>query len=196
MADVVTAAILVMNLHAAIASSRLARSSEVQPAKVPGCEAPASCLPVRTTSRLPAPVAPHVSVFPVQIQEGQRVLLTTELNERLAQLASMHDGWDGAGSRRPLAAALATAEALGREILKQPTDELPNALNISAARDGSICFTVFGKKGREVELWAEGVPCRLAYLAVDGDEEVEGEVSTTEYAKLSAWLHHGAELPA
>ena len=119
--------------------------------------------------------------------------LERELERRVSELQGMKDGWDGEGSRRPLSGALATVPVLGRAILDQADEELPHALNISAARNGAVCFTLFGKAGREVELWMEEAPRRVSFLAFDGDEEFEGWIDAEEFSRVGAWLNGRAD---
>lgn len=122
-----------------------------------------------------------------------RTQLERELERRVSELRKMKDGWDGDGSRRPLSGALATVLVLGRAILDQTDEELPHALNISAARNGAVCFTLFGKDGREVELWMGEAPHHVSFLAFDGDEGFEGRIDVEEFSLVGAWLNGHAD---
>lgn len=108
---------------------------------------------------------------------------------RYSEMSRMEHGWDGPQSKAPSLPVLNMAYRLGKEILRQTRPPMKH-LNMSAGRDGSILFTLFGKNGREAELWVEDGAGEFRYVceAPELADDLEGSMPIGRFGIMSRWL--------
>jgi len=123
-----------------------------------------------------------------------RNLRLEELENRCTELRELRAGWNGRGSVAPPATVVANAQLLGREVVEHTVPSQPS-LNLGAADDGSLQFTVFGVGGRELELWLDESPGVFTYAAIDSETSSEGQLPIERYRDLVHWLNGSGALP-
>ncbi len=113
--------------------------------------------------------------------------LTRELFSRFEELHGLGAKWAGKFTA-PSRDAIVDALSLGLAVIDKckPT---PHALNITASRDGEVLFTLFGKGGREAELWVGAAgKAHFTYVLTHGDRTREGTLALIEFGRVAGWL--------
>jgi hypothetical protein len=93
------------------------------------------------------------------------------------------------GLLRVPATVWADVSRLGSRIIEE-TSPTPHAMNLTCADDGTALFTLFGRDGREAELWVGEEPSHaVGYVLSEPRTSLrEGIMPIAEYKRIARWL--------
>ena len=131
--------------------------------------------------------SPLASRPPQNPETRQREKLLKELGRRTIELAQLKDGWGDRGSKAPQKVLLGRAYDLGIAIA-YVTNPMPRSINLGVSGDGHLLFSVFGFKGREIDLWIEDDSGDFIYSGTDGSRECEGRMPIAAFFRMAEWI--------
>lgn len=131
---------------------------------------------------------------PSELRRGENSPSYQVVLKRSQELMRLPEGWNSYGAKSPERRGLASATHFLRDVIGVLIDheiEVPTPFLVPTASGGVQFEWKVGPRELELELPEKG---RFLFLAVDGSEESEGEVSRWTAVRLIRWVITGEEV--